>query len=68
MSKYIVVYNGLDNNDGVLVSTQIAIDIDMTKNSAAQFLTLLEDNALVHAQELDGNVTRVSVIGIYTLS
>ncbi|PHM36603.1 hypothetical protein [Xenorhabdus innexi] len=67
MNKYIVTYNGFSNTNTCLVSTQVAIDIDMNNNLAAQFLTILEDNALVHAQELDGNVTRVSVVGIYKL-
>ncbi|MBC8944498.1 MULTISPECIES: hypothetical protein [Xenorhabdus] len=67
MDKYIVVYNGVDSNNDTSVSTQIALDIDMSKTSAADFLGLLENNALTHATELDSSVARVAIVGIYQL-
>ncbi|PHM49457.1 hypothetical protein [Xenorhabdus miraniensis] len=70
MGKYIVGYDGVDENNLVLVSTQISLDIDVsTLASASDFLTVLENNALIHAKGLyDGDgVTRIANVRIYQL-
>ncbi|WP_340617905.1 hypothetical protein [Xenorhabdus entomophaga] len=70
MGKYIISYDGVDENNLVLVSTQISLDIDVsTLSSASDFLTVLENNALSYAEGLydGGGVTRIANVRIHQL-
>ncbi|MDC9590419.1 hypothetical protein PSI23_14255 [Xenorhabdus sp. XENO-10] len=70
MGLYIVSYDGVDDSNAVLVSTQIPLDIDVsTLNSANGFLTTLENNALSHVEGLPNgiNVTRIANVRIHKL-
>ncbi|MDC9612642.1 hypothetical protein PSI19_01845 [Xenorhabdus khoisanae] len=70
MGMYIISYDGVDDANTVLVSTQIPLDIDVsTLASASNFLTTLENNALSYVEGLpDGdNVTRIANIRIHLL-
>ncbi|CDG17793.1 MULTISPECIES: hypothetical protein [Xenorhabdus] len=67
MSKYIITYNGLDNNNTVIVSSQIALDIDVSAITAAGFLELLNTDALSHAVGLNNNVSRIAIVRVLGL-
>ncbi|MDC9593005.1 hypothetical protein [Xenorhabdus sp. IM139775] len=67
MSKYIITYNGLDNNNAVIVSSQISLDIDVNLATAADFLGQFSTNAYNQAVALNGNVVRVVIVRIYGL-